>query len=440
MAAVEFDFLPAALEIQERPPLAASRFIIWTIVSFLILAVVWACIGEVNIVAVATGKTVPSGHVKTIQSFEPGVVRRIHVSDGDYVRAGEVLIELDSTESSANLKRLQSEAEALALNRIRLEALISAIDRDGAEQSVDWGDASADKRRIQRRHYREQLREYRSRVAVLVSARNEKRAAAQAIAARIAQLDTTIPIVKEHSAALQNLVSKQAAARLDWLQLERESIEQSKEREVQHYRLAEVRAALDSLEEQERQLVAEHRQRWTAELVDVDVRLDSLGQEIIKAQQRQELRSLTAPVTGRVQQLSVHTVGGVVTPAQALMLLVPEDEPLEVEAYIKNKDIGFVREGQSAEVKFETFPFTKYGTVAGTITTISRDARQDDVLGLVYLARVKLDRAAMPVGEREVYLSPGMAVAVEARTGRRRLIEFLLSPLLRYKNESVRER
>jgi hemolysin D len=264
MAAIELDFLPAALEIQERPPLSVSQFIIWSIVAFFLLALIWACIGEVNIVAVAAGKTVPSGHVKIIQTFEPGVVRRIHVSDGDYVRPGEVLIELDSTMADAEVKRLQTEAEALALDGIRLEALLSAIHRDGSEDSIGWGDAEAYKRDIQRRRYREQLGEYLSRIAVLVSMRREKQAAAKATAARIAQLDATIPLVKEHSSALHSLVRRHAAARLDWLRLERESIEQSKEREVQHYRLAEIRAALDSLEEQQRQLVAEYSDRIPA--------------------------------------------------------------------------------------------------------------------------------------------------------------------------------
>jgi len=149
---------------------------------------------------------------------------------------------------------------------------------------------------------------------------------------------------------------------------------------------------------------------------------------------------LTAPVSGVVQQLAVHTIGGVVTPAQELMKIVPESESLEVEAWILNKDIGFVEEGQTAEVKIETFPFTKYGTLDAEVIDVSNDAITDEQKGLVYAGRVLLQKSTIRVGEKIVNLTPGMAVTVEIKTGTRRLIEFVLSPLLRYKQESLGER
>ena len=149
---------------------------------------------------------------------------------------------------------------------------------------------------------------------------------------------------------------------------------------------------------------------------------------------------LTAPVGGTVQQLAVHTVGGVVTPAQPLMVIVPRDKVLEVEAMLPNKDIGFVNPGQDAEVKVETFPFTKYGTIHGTVTQVSSDAIQDEKLGLVYSTRVKLARDTIQVESKAVRLSPGMAVTIEVKTGTRRVIEYFLSPLMQYGDESLRER
>ena len=161
-----------------------------------------------------------------------------------------------------------------------------------------------------------------------------------------------------------------------------------------------------------------------------------------KAGQKTELQRLVSPIDGVVQQLAVHTVGGVVTPAQPLLIVVPQDYPVEVEAQFENKDIGFVKEGQPVEIKVETFPFTLYGTIPGKVLTVSDDAVPLDKEkgGLVYASRVSMDRATMQVEGKRIHLSPGMAVTVEVKTGQRQVIDYLLSPLLKSMQESLRER
>jgi hemolysin D len=165
-----------------------------------------------------------------------------------------------------------------------------------------------------------------------------------------------------------------------------------------------------------------------------------LEQEHLKADTRGKLMKLTSPVDGTIQQLGVHTVGGVVTPAQPMMVIVPRDNALEVEAFVENKDVGFVKAGQDAEVKIETFQYTKYGTIHAKVISVSHDAINDEKRGLIYLARVKMDRSTINVDGSEVNLSPGMAVSAEVKTGKRRVIEYFLSPLLQYGHESLRER
>lgn len=155
---------------------------------------------------------------------------------------------------------------------------------------------------------------------------------------------------------------------------------------------------------------------------------------------RADQQHLTAPIGGVVQQLAVHTVGGVVTPAQQLMMIAPEEGSLEVEAILENKDIGFVNENQLAEIKIDAFPFTRYGTLEGRVVNLSRDAVQIDKVGLVYTARVFLDRASIRIENRAVRLSPGMTVSVEIKTGERRVIEYFLSPLIQAAQNSIRER
>ena len=165
-----------------------------------------------------------------------------------------------------------------------------------------------------------------------------------------------------------------------------------------------------------------------------------MAQELVKASQRSAIQRLTAPIDGAIQQMAVHTLGGVVTPAQQLMVVVPHDHPLEVEAWIENKDVGFVSSGQPVEIKIDTFPFTTYGTISGKVLLISRDAVQVDKVGLVYAVRASLDRSAIVVDGRSTPLLAGMAVSLEIKTGQRRLIEFFLSPLIRHARESLRER
>ena len=185
---------------------------------------------------------------------------------------------------------------------------------------------------------------------------------------------------------------------------------------------------------------SQFRKQTTETLAEATQKLAAIRQEIVKAQVRTDAQILRAPVDGVIQQLAIHTIGGVVTPAQELMVIVPDEEALEVEALLENKDIGFVEEGQKAEVKIDAFPFTKYGTIDAELVDISNDAVVDDTKGLVFKTQVALARSFIQVDKRKVNLSPGMTVTVEVKTGKRRVIEFFIAPLLRYKQESIRER
>lgn len=467
-AHIELQFLPAALEVEQTPPLPAVRLMLWAIIAFSAAALAWSCLSEIDIVGVAPGKIVASGRIKTVQPLETAVVKAILVAEGQHVTAGDVLVQLDPTEKAADTDRLRKERLALQLDRARLNGLLSVVSgglsTDGrvfvAENRAPTGtatdnnpptainprlgnpprEATALEIDLQDRRLTEQYAEYRSAIAALNQEAQEKRAARRAVEERIAQLDATIPLVTEETQAVAELMKKGLAPRVQWLGSERERIEQTKERDVQRNQLAVIDAELRTVEERTRITASQYRNRWMAELTDSETRLASYDEEIAKAGRRLALQTLTAPVSGTVQELAVHTVGGVVTEAQPLMQIVPDDAPIEVQAFVANKDIGFVHDGQAAVIKVETFPFTKYGTVAGSIIKVSDDAVSDEKHGLVYAARVAPARTTMRVDEKLVKLAPGMAVTVEVNMGKRRLIEFLLSPLLRYRDEAARER
>ncbi|CAI4031423.1 putative Leukotoxin secretion protein D [Nitrospira tepida] len=431
------EFLPAVLEIEQTPPSPIGRAIIWTILGVFTAAVAWAWFGWLDIVAVAPGKIIPSGYSKLLQPYETGVVSAIHVQDGQAVREGEVLIELDPTQNRADREQALNEYRAAKTEAARLRALIA-----GSPILEPPEEAEPAMVALQQQLLRDQLAEYRARVEAAHSLVEQRRAAVDATRENIRRLEATLPIEAERAAAYKRLLDHQYVSKMDYLQFEQQRIDKAQELAQNRQKLIQDRAALAEAEKNARALVSEFQQTKQAELSATETKAASLVQQVVKAGQKAELQTLVSPIDGVVQQLAVHTVGGVVTPAQPLLIVVPQDHPVEVEAQVENKDVGFVQEGQEVEIKIETFPFTIYGTIPGKVLSVSDDAVPLDKEkgGLVYATRVSMDRATMLVEGRPVHLSPGMAVTVEIKTGRRRVMEYLLSPLLKSVKESLRER
>lgn len=433
------EFLPAALEIQDAPPSPIGRAILWTIMTLITVSVVWASVGRIDIVATAQGKIIPSGYSKVIQPYETGVIASIRVQDGQVVKQGDVLIELDPTQNQADRDRAFNEYRAARVEAARLQALIA-----GSAILVAPPENDPQYVRLQQQLLRDQLAEYQARVEAASYVIAQRKAAVDVTVENIRRLDATVPMETERAGAFKRLMERDAVTKLDYLQAEGQRIDKLQELAGQQHKLRQDEAALAEAEKNRWAMVSEFQQTKQAELSATDIKAASLSQEVTKAGQKAELQRLVSPIDGVVQQLAVHTVGGVVTPAQPLLIMVPQDHPVEVEAQLENKDIGFVKEGQPAEIKVETFPFTLYGTVPGTVLTVSDDAvpidKDKPADGLVFATRVSLARGTIPVEGKLVHLSPGMAVTVEIKTGRRRLIEYLLSPVLKSLQESLRER
>jgi hemolysin D len=242
------------------------------------------------------------------------------------------------------------------------------------------------------------------------------------------------------AADLKNLANQNFVSRHLYLEQEQARIEQEGDLANQRSRLTEIKAALQEANGQRQEMVMSTRRAILDSITTAQQKAAALEQEYLKADSRDRLTQLRSPVDGTVQQLAIHTVGGVVTPAQPLMVIVPRDNPLEIEAFVANKDIGFAKPSQDAEIKVETFQYTKYGTLHAKVSAVSHDAINDEKLGLIYAIRVKMHKASIPVEGVEVRLSPGMAVSVEIKTGKRRVIEYFLSPLIQHTSESLRER
>ena len=456
----ELAFLPAALEIVETPPSPIGRAIGATIIALFLLALGWAIFGQIDIVASAPGKIVPSGRTKVIQPFETGVVRAIHVQDGQSVKAGDPLIELDPTMSKAEASHLRSDMVAAQLDVARLRAALSDAPDPLTEFHPPAG-ASADLVNTQRKFLLIQVAEHKAKIAALERQQAQKQAEQATIGATIDKLNAVIPVIQARVDIRKTLNDRELGSKLQYYEILQTLVDQQKELAVQQSHYREAEAAVAAIGETLAQTKAEYRRTLFSDFATAEQKAAGLAQDVIKAEQRTKLQLLSAPVDGVVQQLAIHTVGGVVTPAQALLVLVPADSRLEIEAMVSNRDIGFVHAGQQVEIKVETFNFTRYGLLHGKVLNVSKDAitrdRSQERSGdttpgseagtsqprgqeLVYAARISLNKTQMQVDDNMVNLSPGMAITAEIKTGSRRVISYLLSPLLRYKQDSLRER
>lgn len=456
----ELAFLPAALEIVDTPPPPLVGAMGATVMVIFCVVLAWACLGRIDIVASAQGKLVSSGRTKIIQPFETGVVREIHVRDGQSVKAGDVLIELDPTMNEAESQHLQGDLVAAELDVARLAAALSEEPNPATAFHPPEG-ASAARIATQRQFLMHQLDEHRAKLAALDRQKMQKEAELATVASAVKKLETVLPVLRQRVEIRQILLSRQIGSKANYLELYQSLVEMEQELAVQKNKIQESEAAVAAIVQAEAQADAEYRRTLFGELTEAQRKAAGLREDLVKATQRTKLQVLTAPVDGAVQQLSVHTIGGVVTPGQALLAVAPADAHIEIEAMVSNRDIGFVHAGQDAEIKIDTFNFTKYGLIHGRVLSVSQDAiarnkPQDKADGqtvgsenetsepkgqeLVYAARIALDRTQMQVEENLVNLSAGMAATVEIKTGARRIIDYLLSPLLKYSQESLRER
>ncbi|KZN43254.1 hypothetical protein N474_22810 [Pseudoalteromonas luteoviolacea CPMOR-2] len=433
----EYEFLPAYLEIIEKPASPWARRIAYLLTGFVVIALVWSIVGKLDIHANALGKVMVSSHSKVIQPLEQGEVLSINVRDGQAVKKGDVLIQLNPIGADAESKRL---AEQLVYYKLESERLRALLSDDPINSFEPPKEASALQVETSFGHLSSEHKEMN---AVLDRFSAEVQVNEAQLEANIQDLAALKRLKKNIEARLdarKNLESSQAIARVEILEQEKELLEAERTMVSLNAQSEVLKAEALSLAEQRDSYLAQKRREFHEELNQSEIITTQTEQDLIKAREKQRLQSLRSPVDGVVQQLSIHTLGGVVTPAQALMVVVPKVHQLEAEVNVLNKDVGFVVAGQTVEIKIDSFPFTKYGTISGKVLHVSRDAVKDEQLGYVFPARIQLDDERILVDESWVPVTAGMSVTAEIKTGSRRVIEYLLSPLQKYQSEALRER
>ncbi len=416
----EAEFLPAALAVQEKAASPTLRLIAWLLMLLVLSALLWSIFGRMDIVVQAEGKVVLSERTKTVASVETGRVTELKVSEGQFVHAGDLLLQLDTRMVDADHKKALKEMNQAVLTIARNNALLAALDGHGMPSitslvALNRGSGASITEEDHLSAQRHVQAQYQDVVAKTRRFEDELRIQNRALPLATSQEK------RYRELALTHDVSQDA-----W---------QEREQAV----LA-IETKLSEATNQRRVLLSETRKQAMDEIAQARRVADASRQDAQRTAASSALLQITAPVDGTVQQLTVHTVGGVVPAAQPIMQIVPDRGPIEVEAFVANHDVGFVHEEQAAALKVQAFEYTKYGTIPGKVLHISRDAIPDEKRGLLYAVRIAMNQQTLHVNGKQTPVVPGMAITAEIKTGDRRVIEYVLSPLLRHANEAMTER
>ncbi len=426
LALADTDFLPAALEVTETPTSPVGHAIIWAIITAAAVALIWAFTSKMDTVAVAEGRLVPSGRLRSVEAAEQGVIRAIDVREGQHVTAGQTLIELDPTNAEADASSARTDLSTAGLIRARDNALIAyAAGRAPTLMAPAGSTTSAIE--AERQLVAARIAEYRAKVASLEQRRAAADSATRASQAEIDKLTQTIPLLKETLNSQEDLDRKGFGAHQRLLQARQAYVTARQDLVSERAKLDESRSQAASLTADAAQAREEFVGRAAQERAEAEGVVATRGDAVRKADDRKSLQRLTAPVSGVVQEVTMTNVGETPEVGKPIVTIVPDGEALMVEALLLNRDAGFVREGMRAVVKLDAYPFTRYGTLEGIVVHVSPDATVDQQRGLVFPVRVRLEERSLMADGRVEALTAGMSAQVEVITGRRRVVDYLWS-------------
>lgn len=460
----EADFLPAALALQKKPMSPLPRVTLWVLSIFSIITLLWSIFGRVDVVANGSGKIINTGRSKAIQSFQQASIKKIWVKDGQKVKKEDILIEFDSGNNIAEqlkfLNEIKSQELELHINQQLLSAIqnknqptfksdeienkinaefLKVLQESKEEQNIVFSQIKNDVL-IAKNNLMVQYQDFESKISAVQAQIIQVQANLNSNQQKISNLQETLPISIQKEQDLANLVAEEFISKHSYLEKKQLRLEQEGLLKNETKQRQEIIANIAVYQKQIALQKAEIKKQATEKIVASQQKIQQAQQNLIQVTNNQNLMAVKSPIDGVVQQLAVHTIKGVVSPAQQLMVIAPEQDGLELEAMILNKDIGFIYPKQAVNVKIESFLYTKYGTIDGEVISISKDAIIDEKLGPLYSARIQLKKDSMNIDGRPVRLIAGMNATAEIKIGKRRVIEYFLSPFQVYQKESLRER
>jgi HlyD family secretion protein len=439
----ENDFQPDLLAIQEQPPARLPRTVGYVTGGLFTVLMAWAIFGKLDIIASAEGRLVPRNYSRVLQPAEAGIVREVLVREGDEVKAGQVLIRMDATTSSADMGTLQADAALKALSLRRIDAELSG--QPLRLESGDPPDLAAQVLAQYRARHQSYLDALAQEQATLERARHDLESARQ----QLTKLQATVPLYQQSAKSYEKLLKEGFVSELGTNDKLREKIEKEQELKSQEANMGALAAAVAQSNQKLAQIKSGYEAQLLNERVDLQNQQQRTQGELQKQVYKSNLLELRATEDGIVKDMATYTPGTVVQPGAVLLNLIPKTEPLQAEVAIHNEDVGFVAPGQVVKLKLQTYPFQKYGLLDGVVDVVGADSSTNDpqkaaALGQSpqsYKALVRLSSQTLDAhGYQALKLSPGMIVQAEISQGRRTVLEYLLSPVQKVAQEAGRER
>jgi hemolysin D len=460
------EFLPAAISILETPPSPINIGMLRIICALVSFALLWTFLGHIDILAIAQGKVQPSGRVKTIQPMDAGRVTLINIHNGQHVKAGEALIELDPAEAIADERTSSTSYLAFKAEVLRRKGSLQGVKSLNVEElpKIDWPDFIPRSIRVREdRVLKGDLEQIKSSVQSIEAQVAQKEREEKRLESQISSQEMLIETLKQRVAMRKGLLARGSTSKAAVIDAMETLQTQETTLAGQKGQLEETKAAINVLMKDKIKTINTFTAENQQKISEAERQADELEQKTAKAHVKTDHMTLTAPISGMVLGLTVTTKNQVLQSGEEIMRIVPDDAALEIEAYVENKDIGFVKVGQEAIIKVESFPFTRFGTLDAVVTHVSHDAipepdatnaegmptksKKDSFLGgaqrtqnLVFQVLLKTTRDYMAIEDAKIPLTPGMAVTAEIKTGKRRIINYVFSPLVEISSRAMKER
>ena len=424
------------------------------ITALLLTALAWSYFGTFASYTSATGKIQTTGRTKVLEALATGKVTKIRVADGDSVKQGAILVELDPTDAQASRTIVDQKLTNVRAETLRLRTEIGAartatID---PQTKIPWGKGvPAAVRTREDGVARADLTKLAAQIATLFSQKHAKEAERDKFAGNIVAHKALVAVTQENLTMIETLMKSGFNSQAKYLDMKAELDDQRVAQTADEGSLEHAKQAILMIDSE----IAKTRETFVSVATQTvstnEQTIIDLAQQLVKADQTLTHMTLRAPVAGIVHATAVTTIGQVVKPGQQLMQIVPRDAPLEIQAYVSNTDIGFIRKGDPTVIEITAFAFKTYGGIDGTVTDISSDAlatqgkaavQQGSLDGeytstsaaqksgnIQFPITVRASRSTMRVEGKEIPLVPGMSVDVEIMTENRRGIDYILSPL-----------
>lgn len=435
--AKHYEFLPSHLALIKSPP---SLFAIITAVTLsvgIIATLLWAYIGKLDVQATTMGRLIVSGHSQVIQAVEQSRLIHLYIKEGQHVEQGEPLLGMNVLGVSQDILSLGHQIDFYTNESLLYSALLQ---KSPPETQTAFNILSLEQQQKLSSNYQSIKNEFDSAITGIDIEINIADTNINTKNNELKILSSLLHNIQQRLDAHKQLSQKKIISQNEYREKEKELLLTQKEITQKKSEKMILNAQKEGLIEKLNSIRIQKAQEWYEKHKQSEFQIIKLEQEFYKTEEREQLEIIRSPVTGTIQELSIYTIGAVLQPAQKLMVIVPDNDVQIAEVKILNKDIGFIREGQTVTVKVDTFPYTRYGTIDGKILSISRDSTHDEKLGLVFIGQISLDKNSLNVEGTKVELTPGLSIVAEIKTDQRRVIDYVLSPVREYMSEAMREK